>query len=65
MDRHLDELRASRRLPGVDAIRLPGEERRRRRIDRSENGIKLPPALIRQLEELATKLKIKPLAAAG
>jgi LDH2 family malate/lactate/ureidoglycolate dehydrogenase len=65
MDRHLDELRASRRLPGVDAIRLPGEERRRRRIDRSENGIKLPPTLIRQLDELATKLNIKPLAAAG
>jgi LDH2 family malate/lactate/ureidoglycolate dehydrogenase len=65
MDRHLNELRASRRLPGVDSIRLPGEERRRRRIDRSENGVKLAPALIRQLEELATKLKIKPLAAAG
>ena len=31
MDRHLNELRASRRLPGVDSIRLPGEERRRRR----------------------------------
>jgi LDH2 family malate/lactate/ureidoglycolate dehydrogenase len=63
MDRHLDELRASRRLPGVDAIRLPGEERRRRRTDRSENGVRLPPVLIRQLEELAAKLKIKPLAA--
>jgi LDH2 family malate/lactate/ureidoglycolate dehydrogenase len=62
MDRHLNELRSSQRLPGVDSIRLPGEQRRRRRADRSENGVTLAPALIRQLEELAAKLKIKPLA---
>ena len=27
-DRHLADLRASRRLPGVDRIRLPGDRRR-------------------------------------
>ena len=62
-DRHLRDLRASPRLPGVDAIRLPGEDRRRRRADRSQNGVQLPDALLRQLDELAARLKIEPLAA--
>jgi mono/diheme cytochrome c family protein len=31
MKRHLDELRASTRLPGTDTTRLPGDERARRR----------------------------------
>jgi L-2-hydroxycarboxylate dehydrogenase (NAD+) len=63
MDRHLDELRSSRRLPGVDAIRLPGEERRKRRADRSVNGIVLPCGLIKQLDEMAGKLAIAPFSA--
>ena len=42
MDRHLDELRSSPRLPGVDAIRMPGEDRRRRRAERTANGVALP-----------------------
>jgi LDH2 family malate/lactate/ureidoglycolate dehydrogenase len=63
MDRHLNELRSSKRLPGVDAIRLPGEDRRRRRQDRTANGVDLPAGLVRQLDELAASLKIKPLGA--
>jgi LDH2 family malate/lactate/ureidoglycolate dehydrogenase len=31
VDRHLRDLRGSRTLPGFDAIRLPGEERRQQR----------------------------------
>lgn len=62
MDRHLNELRSSKRLPGVDAIRIPGEERRRRRLERSTNGVQLPPTLIKQLDEMAATLKIAPLA---
>jgi LDH2 family malate/lactate/ureidoglycolate dehydrogenase len=46
-------------LPGVEAIRIPGEDRRRRRTDRSANGVPLSPALIKQLDALAGKLKIK------
>ena len=34
MDRHLRDLRTSKPLPGVDAVRLPGQERRTRRADR-------------------------------
>ena len=36
---HLDELRGSAHLPGTDAIRLPGEERARRREARSQGGV--------------------------
>jgi LDH2 family malate/lactate/ureidoglycolate dehydrogenase len=61
VDRQLGELRSSARLPGVDAIRIPGEDRRRRRAERSANGVALPPALVTQLDALAGKLKIDPL----
>lgn len=63
MDRHLNDLRSSARLPGVDAIRLPGEDRQKRRADRTKNGVALPPTLVKQLDELAANLKIRPLAA--
>jgi L-2-hydroxycarboxylate dehydrogenase (NAD+) len=63
MDRHLNELRASPTLPGFDKIRLPGEDRRKRRADRSVNGVALPAALIKQLDELAANLKLQPLGA--
>ena len=62
MDRHLGELRASPTLPGFDAIRIPGEERRRRRLERSANGVPLSAPLLKQLDELAASLKIEPLA---
>ena len=61
MDHHLGELRNSKRLPGVDAIRIPGEDRRRRRADRTANGVSLPAGLIKQIDELAANLKIRPL----
>jgi len=61
MDRHLRDLRGSRPLPGFDGIRLPGEERRRRRADRSRNGVPLPAELIAQLDTLAGEIGVKPL----
>jgi LDH2 family malate/lactate/ureidoglycolate dehydrogenase len=61
VDRHARELMASQRLPGFDAIRLPGAERRRRRQDRTQNGVALSDALLKQLDELAGTLKITPL----
>src|SRR5262245_16676671 len=60
VDRHVRDLRASARLPGVDAIRIPGAERRRRRDERSRNGIVLAPALIKQLDALASNLALAP-----
>jgi LDH2 family malate/lactate/ureidoglycolate dehydrogenase len=53
-------LRASRKLPGFDAIRLPGEERRRRRVDRVANGVPMSRELLVQLDRLAGELGITP-----
>jgi LDH2 family malate/lactate/ureidoglycolate dehydrogenase len=61
MDRQLHDLRSSPKLPGFDAIRLPGEDRAKRRADRSKNGVQLPATLTKQLDELAVNLKIQPL----
>ncbi len=61
MDRHLGDLRSSKRLPGVDRIRIPGEDRRKRRAERTAGGIALPATLVKQVDELAATLKIAPL----
>ena len=61
MDRHLRELRSGRALPGFDAIRLPGHERRRRRQDRLDHGMPMPAELVAQLDALAGELGVKPL----
>jgi L-2-hydroxycarboxylate dehydrogenase (NAD+) len=63
MDRHLNDLRSSQKLPGVDAIRLPGQDRLRRRQERMANGVTLPERLVKQLDDLAGSLKITPLGA--
>jgi LDH2 family malate/lactate/ureidoglycolate dehydrogenase len=61
IDRHVRDLRASQPLPGTEAIRLPGEQRRRRRAERLRNGVPLPPQLVAELDALATELAISPL----
>jgi L-2-hydroxycarboxylate dehydrogenase (NAD+) len=63
VDRHVRDFRASARLPGFDAIRIPGEARRRRKTERGRDGITLTPALLTQLDELAARLKLPPLRA--
>ncbi|HEY6254768.1 MAG TPA: Ldh family oxidoreductase [Xanthobacteraceae bacterium] len=60
VDRHLSELRASKTLPGFDAVRLPGEERRRRRADRVKNGVPMLPELLVQLDRVAAELGVAP-----
>jgi len=60
VDRHARELRASKTLPG-QTVRLPGDERARRRADRLKNGLMLPPELIAELDKMAGQLGIKPL----
>ena len=62
VDRHSRELRASKALPG-QSVRLPGDERAKRRADRLANGLALAPELLTQLDRLAAELAIKPLAA--
>ena len=60
VDRHIRSLRQSKALPG-GTIRLPGEERARRRADRLANGLALAPELIVQLDKMAGELSVTPL----
>jgi L-2-hydroxycarboxylate dehydrogenase (NAD+) len=59
MGRHLQDLRASPRLPGFDAIRLPGEQRQSRRAERARDGVPLVGEVIAQLDKLADELNVK------
>jgi L-2-hydroxycarboxylate dehydrogenase (NAD+) len=61
VDRHLADLRASPRLPGVDAIRLPGDRRVQCRADRTREGVPLAQPLVEQLDRLAKELRLAPL----
>ena len=63
MDRHIRDLTSSKKLPGVDEIRIPGQGRVARRDDRAKNGVPLAPGLIKQVDELAKTLNITPLSA--
>jgi LDH2 family malate/lactate/ureidoglycolate dehydrogenase len=58
VDRHMQDLRQTRRLPGVDVIRLPGERRRQCRKERERDGVPLADALVVQLDKLADELKV-------
>lgn len=60
VDELVRDLRASRRLPGVEAIRLPGEGSHAARAERARLGIPLPPALMQALTGLADELNIAP-----
>jgi len=62
MDTLIRDIRGSKRLPGVDRIRLPGEGSHAARADRAKNGIPLPAPLLASLNELAAQLGISPLA---
>jgi L-2-hydroxycarboxylate dehydrogenase (NAD+) len=61
VDRHIRELRASKTLPG-ESVRLPGEQRAKRRADRLRNGLPLPQELLVELDKVAAGLGIKPLS---
>jgi LDH2 family malate/lactate/ureidoglycolate dehydrogenase len=60
-DRHLADLRASKLLPGVEEIRLPGDRRRACRTERLRDGVPLPAALLAQLDKLAGELGVRTL----
>jgi L-2-hydroxycarboxylate dehydrogenase (NAD+) len=61
VDRHVRDFRASKRLPGINDIRLPGDRRAQCRAERLRDGVPIAPALLAQLDKLAAELKIKPL----
>ena len=61
VDTLVRDIRASKRMPGVDAIRLPGEQSHAKRAERTRLGIPLPPPLLKSLNQLAADLGITPL----
>jgi LDH2 family malate/lactate/ureidoglycolate dehydrogenase len=63
VDRHARDLRNSKKLPGADDIRLPGDRRRQCRAERLRDGVPLAPALIANLDKLAAELKVTPIRA--
>jgi LDH2 family malate/lactate/ureidoglycolate dehydrogenase len=65
VDRHIRELKESKRLPGVDEIRMPGERRRQCREDRTRNGVPLAPQLVAQLDKMAVGLSVRTLRERG
>jgi L-2-hydroxycarboxylate dehydrogenase (NAD+) len=61
VDRVAAELRASRRLPGVERIWLPGEQSRAKLEERSRDGVPVPPALAESLARVARETGVAPL----
>lgn len=61
VDALVRELRASRRMPGVERIWMPGEQSHLRRLENAREGLALPAALRTQLDALARELAIPPL----
>jgi LDH2 family malate/lactate/ureidoglycolate dehydrogenase len=61
VDQLVRDIRNSKRLPGVDAIRLPGEQSHAKRAERMRLGIPLPAPLMQSLDKLAAELNIAPL----
>lgn len=56
MNTYVDNVKGSKRLPGVEEILLPGEIERRCRADRLAKGVEVPEETWRQLCGLAEKL---------
>jgi len=61
VDTVVRDLRASKRLPGVERIWLPGEQSAIKRAERGRDGVPVPPALRATLAKVADELKIAPL----
>ena len=61
----LDELRASKPVPGGGPVRLPGDERAKRQLERSRDGIAIAAPLLKQLDALAERQGIAQLETFG
>lgn len=55
------DLRSSKRMGGVDRIRIPGDGSHATFVERSERGIPVNDALLGQLDRLAASLGVEPL----
>ncbi len=62
VDNVIREMRSSPKLPGVDRIRVPGEQSHEKWLERSRVGVPIPAALLADLDALAGELNIPELA---
>jgi LDH2 family malate/lactate/ureidoglycolate dehydrogenase len=62
VDAVVRDLRASRRMPGVERILMPGEQSHEKRALAAREGIALAPALLKALDTVADDLGIARLA---
>jgi LDH2 family malate/lactate/ureidoglycolate dehydrogenase len=65
VDEVIREMRNSRRMPGVERIRLPGEQSHAAWLERSALGIPLNDALLNDLQRVASELGIEGLSGAS
>jgi len=59
VDEVIRDFRNSQRMPGVDHIRLPGEQSHATWRERSAAGIPLPDVLLENLQQVATELNVE------
>ena len=62
VDRLVQDIRSSERLPGVERIWLPGEQSHERRARYQQSGIPVADALLAELQVLAQETGVAPLA---
>jgi len=62
VDTLVRDIRGSERMPGVERIWLPGEQSHGRRLAYAESGAPLAAALVEELDGLAGRLGVEPLA---
>ena len=58
-DELIRDIRNSKRLPGVDAVRLPGEQSHAKRVENERDGIPIATPLLRILDQLADDLRVQ------
>ena len=58
LDGYVEQLKQSKKMPGVDEILLPGEIEQNRRQQRQADGVALPDETWRQIGELAARLDV-------
>jgi LDH2 family malate/lactate/ureidoglycolate dehydrogenase len=55
---HLDEVKSSRKVPGVTEIRLPGERARAERARRLREGVRIEEEVWQEVVGVARELKV-------
>ena len=58
VDEVIHEMRNSKRMPGVERIRLPGEQSHSTWLERSVKGVPMNDTLFRDLQRLASELGV-------